>query len=51
MSQLLPFFAQTTIIPGPNNALTLQLNVEQYEIMRGPQFDAGVKVTNTSLYK
>ena len=34
------------VIPGFNNALRLLLNVEQYEIMRGPQIDAGVKVNN-----
>ena len=28
----------------PGNALSLLLNVEQYEYMRGPQNDAGVKV-------
>ena len=32
------------LVPGSNNALTLLLNVERYEIMRGPQIDAGVKV-------
>ena len=29
---------------GPQNGLSLILNVEQYEYMRGPQIDAGVKV-------
>ena len=37
---------QFTLLPGSNNALRLLLNVEQYEIMRGPQIDAGVKVHN-----
>ena len=37
---------QLTILPGSNNALRLLLNVEQYEIMRGPQIDAGVTVNN-----
>ena len=32
------------LVPGSNNALTLVLNVEQYEIMRGPQIDEDVKV-------
>ena len=49
-SSQLPFIVEITNIPGPINALTLQLNIEQYEIMRGPQSDAGVKVNNTSLY-
>ena len=31
---------------GSSNALRLLLNIEQYEIMRGPQMDAGVKVNN-----
>ena len=31
---------------GSSNALRLLLNVEQYEIMGGPQIDAGVKVNN-----
>ena len=34
---------------GSSNALRLLLNIEQYEIMRGPQIDAGVKVNNVLL--
>ena len=30
---------------GSTNGLSLILNVEQYEYMRGPQSDAGVKVS------
>ena len=30
---------------GATNGLSLILNVEQYEYMRGPQTDAGVKVS------
>ena len=33
-------------VPGTRNGLSLLLNVEQYEHMRGPQNDAGVKVSN-----
>ena len=32
--------------PGSHSGLKLVLNVEQYEHMRGPQNDAGVKVNN-----
>ena len=39
------------LVPGSNNALTLFLNVEQYEMMRGPQIDAGVKVNIFHLNK
>ena len=38
------------IISGSLNALRLLLNVEQYEIMRGPQIDAGVKVIHFVSY-
>ena len=31
-------------VTGSSNALRLLLNIEEYEIMRGPQIDAGVKV-------
>ena len=31
-------------ISGSSSGLSLILNVEQYEYMRGPQNDAGVKV-------
>ena len=31
---------------GSSMGLSLILNVEQYEYMRGPQNDAGVKVNN-----
>ena len=37
------------MLPGSSNALELLLNVEQYEIMKGPQIDAGVKVNNIIL--
>ena len=30
---------------GSKNGLSLILNVEQYEYMKGPQTDAGVKVS------
>ncbi len=33
--------------PGQNSGLSLVLNVEQYEYMRGPQNDAGIKVNCT----
>ena len=33
-------------ISGSSSGLSLILNVEQYEYMRGPQNDAGVKVNN-----
>ena len=38
------------LIPGAKRGLSLLLNVEQYEHMRGPETDAGVKV-NYSLLK
>ena len=38
------------LVPGSNNALTLLLNVEEYEIMRGQQIDAGVKVRSIHTY-
>ena len=31
---------------GSTSGLSLVLNVEQYEYMRGPQNDAGIKVNN-----
>ncbi len=34
----------SSIEPGERSGLSLVLNVEQYEYMRGPQNDAGVKV-------
>ncbi len=33
---------------GANNGLKLILNVEQYEYMRGPESDAGIKVNKQS---
>ena len=33
-----------TIFTGPGSGLSLILNVEYYEYMKGPQTDAGVKV-------
>ena len=32
------------LFTGTKNALKLLLNIEQYEYMRGPQIDTGVKV-------
>ena len=37
------------MLSGSSNALELLLNVEQYEIMKGPQIDTGVKVNNIIL--
>ena len=34
---------------GSRNGLSLILNVEQYEYMRGPQDDAGIKVRENLL--
>ena len=34
---------------GSGSALSLILNVEQYEYMRGPQNDAGIKVNKATI--
>ena len=38
-------------ISGSSSGLSLILNVEQYEYMRGPQNDAGVKVNSDIVVK
>ena len=42
----LEFFYFAFSSPGSRSGLSLVLNVEQYEHIRGPQNDAGVKVNN-----
>ena len=42
----LDFFLSSFFSQGSRSGLSLLLNVEQYEHMRGPQSDAGVKVNN-----
>ena len=36
---------RTAFEPGSSTGLSLVLNVEQYEYMRGPNSDAGIKVS------
>ena len=38
------FKSNSFMFPGTGFGLSLILNVEQYEYMRGPQNDAGIKV-------
>ena len=38
------FIIIINIVPGSRFGLGLTMNIEQYEYMRGPQSDAGIKV-------
>ncbi len=42
---------RTQSLLGPQNALNLLLNMEQYESMRGPQTDEGIKVCYDYLWQ
>ena len=40
----LQFKGTCIIFSGSSNGLSVTINIEQYEYMRGPQNDAGIKV-------
>ena len=42
----LQFKGTCVIFSGSSNGLSVTINIEQYEYMRGPQNDAGIKVKN-----
>lgn len=39
------------LISGSGSALSLTLNIEQYEYMSGPEHEAGLKVGDSLIYR